>query len=67
MLCIGYIFGLCGGATGAVGTFHLDNTMKSFPKFDMNVGIMRSIMSVLVGPRRMVAWFYWFGQCLSGV
>lgn len=67
VLSTGYIFRLCGGATGALGTFHLDNTMKSFPTFDMNVGITRSIMSVLVGPRRMVALFYRFGHRLSGV
>lgn len=62
VLSIGYIFGLCGGATGVVGTSHLDNTMNSFPAFDLNVDIMRSIMSVPVGPRRMVALFYQFGH-----
>lgn len=67
VLSIGYILGLCGGAAGALGTFHLDNTMKSFPTFNMNVDIMRSIMSVPVGPRRMVALFYRFGHRLSGV
>lgn len=36
--------------------------MNSFPTFDANVGIMRSIMSVPVGPRRIVALFYRFGH-----
>lgn len=67
VLSIEYIFGLCGGAAGALRTFHLDNTMKSFPAFDMNVDIMRSIMSVPVGPRRMVALLYRFGHRLSDV